>query len=294
MRLPSVVAFVACCSVSFSAIPSPQTQATFEVASVKLNKSGSEMVSQRPLPNGSYTATNMTLAQLVGIAYQFDPELINGPSWTAKDRFDVVAKGNAGSATGFGTPAMFYMLRSLLTERFKLVVRRQTRQLPLFSLLVVRADRKLGPHITPSSVTCPQPDPNSIDGRPIFQFGRIGRPPRCGVSMGFGDITAEGMPISALAYSMMVRLHKSVHDDTGLTGRYDFQLTFTPDEVLALVASRPKGQVPPAHGSDGREIDPEGPSLMTALREQLGLKLESTKGPVEMLVIDHAERPTED
>ena len=75
---------------------------------------------------------------------------------------------------------------------------------------------------------------------------------------------------------------------------YDFDVRFTPDEVLTLAASRSPGQVPHAIGSDGKNIDPNGPSLMTALREQLGLKLDAETGPVEMLVVDSTERPTPD
>ena len=112
--------------------------------------------------------------------------------------------------------------------------------------------------------------------------------------MGFGDISTRGIPLTALVYAIMLRLHRSVRDDTGFTGRYDFDIGFTPDEVLTLAASRPPGQVRHAIGSDGKDIDPNGPSLMTALREQLGLKLDAETGPVEVLVIDSAERPTPD
>ena len=97
-----------------------------------------------------------------------------------------------------------------------------------------------------------------------------------------------------LARVLGTRLDRFVRDDTRLEGNYEFNITFTPDEVLDLVASRPATQVPTAIGSDGIPIDPNGPSLMTALREQLGLRLDSRRGPVEVLVIDHVERPTSD
>ena len=263
----------------------------FEVASIRPNRSGSEMVSQEPMPNGNFSATNITLVQLVGIAWQFDTELIEAPAWATKDRFDVVAKGNAGSRTAFGTPAMYHMLRSLLVERFNLVVHPASRTRSIFLLHTVRADKKLGAHLNVSTATCPANDLKAIDGRPIFQFGWR---PRCGIAMGFGDISAGGMPLSALAHAITIRLHRSLRDDTGLPGRYDFDLEFTPDEVLALAASRPVEQVPRAVGRGGKEIDPNGPSIMTALREQLGLKMDSETGAAEVLVIDHAERPAPD
>ena len=170
---------------------------------------------------------------------------------------------------------VFMMLRTLLIERFKLVTHRETRELTLYELVLARSDKKLGPQLRPTVVDCvparrggppPAPQPN---GRPS-----------CGMLGGAGRIAGGGADIGQLAAQLSRLLNSTVLDKTGLSGQYDVDLTFTP-ELLSAGGPPPPG------------VDPDGPSVFTALQEQLGLKLQSSRGPVDVLVIDHVEHPTE-
>jgi uncharacterized protein (TIGR03435 family) len=152
------------------------------------------------------------------------------------------------------TAAMLPRLRTLLADRFKLVTHHETRELPMYALAVARSDRQLGPALRPS-----------IE-RSTFRPGP-------------GMIAARGVPISLLVPMLAAETQRTVVDRTELRGTYDVDLHWTPDN--------PSGGTNAVTGADS-------PSIFTAVREQLGLKLESTKGPVDVLVIDHVERPTED
>jgi uncharacterized protein (TIGR03435 family) len=179
---------------------------------------------------------------------------------------------------------MLLMMQALLAERFKLVVHRETREVSIDALVMARADRRLGPNLTPAAFDCdalraafargerPTPPPPNGD-RPV-----------CGARTVPGRFLVGGYPIADFARNLSGFVGgRPIVDRTGLTGLYDLELTWTPD-------------TPPA-GRDGAPppgFDPNGPSLFTAVQEQLGLRLEATTGPVEVLVIDSANRPTPD
>jgi uncharacterized protein (TIGR03435 family) len=210
-------------------------------------------------------------------------EIVGGPAWLAVDRYDIVAKAPENAQP----EQIRQMVRTLMADRFKLVLHRETRELPIYALVLARPDGRLGPQLKPSSTNCEEV------ARTLNSAGRggaappapppqSGNRPTCGIRVNAGAtaiLIAGGTPIGQLASNLSGAVNRTVVDRTGLTGGFDIDLTFTPDPLMFQGAA-PTDQ-------------PPGPSLFTALQEQLGLKIESTRGPVEVLVVDSAERPTE-
>ena len=270
----------------------PQPQ--FEVASIKVNKSGDGRVMLGVQPGGRFNATNVTLRLLIRNAYQLqDFQIVGGPSWIADDHYDIVAKAEDGALAGPAPPPgqpgpMQLMLRALLAERFKLVVREESRETPIYALILAKNDGKLGPQLQKSDADCAAlaaargrgpagPPPMAAPGAP---------PPPCSIRIGPGSLMAGGQTMAQFATSLGMFAGRIVVDKTGLDGAYNFTLNWTPDQA----ANRPPGAPP---GPDGAPVDPNSPSLFTAVQEQLGLKLDSQRGPVKVLVIDRVEHPTE-
>lgn len=270
---------------SSPATPSPVGAAslTFEVASVKPNKSGDQRTMIQMPPTGRFTATNIPLRFLLRQAYAVqDFQIVGGPNWLASDRFDIVAKPPDGMT---GPEQIRPMLRALLAERFKLVTHNETREMPIYSLVVARADGKLGPKLSDAKVDCEARLSAARRGGPPLDFPAPGQPIECGFMMGPGNMNVGGMPMLELARSLSPIVGRIVIDKTGLKGRYDFQMTYAPE-------GRGFGAGPV--GADAPPVDPNTPSLFTALQEQLGLKLESERGSVDVVVIDRVEQPSED
>jgi uncharacterized protein (TIGR03435 family) len=279
------------------AAPASSNQPTFEAASVKANKSGPGPIQLVFQPGGRFRATNVTLKMLIGAAYGTpqplpDFQLEGGPKWMEADRFDVIAKapGDPKPGPAGPPPEMFLMIRSMLEERFHVKVHFETKDMPIYALVLARSDGRIGPRITASTVDCA--------ARLAELRGRGGPPPPpapgerpvCGARMFPGNLSAGAMTMTQIVNGLarMPGLNRTVVDRTGLTGAYDLDLTFTPDQMPQGRGDPPPGAPPlPA-------IDPNGPSLFTALQEQLGLKLEPTRAPVNVLVIDRAEQPTDD
>jgi uncharacterized protein (TIGR03435 family) len=265
----------------------PERLPIFEVASVKKNTSDDSRAPMRTYPGGRLVVTNARLKVLIAVAFSVvDPEslidsrVLGGPDWVDSERYDI----NAKSSTEFRPspdgpdPEMILMLRSLLEERFKLRAHRETRELPIFELVVARADGKLGPGLHKSAVDC---DALIAAGnRPPREPGE---PPPCGLMGGPARTIAGGATMQQFAANLAVRSERLVVDKTGLAGRFAFTLAWTPDR---MPTGTPPPGVPP--------IDPDGPSIFTALQEQLGLKLKPARGPVDVLVIDRVERLTPD
>lgn len=266
--------------------PAPGTALAFEVASVKPNTSGDGRGMLGMQPGGRFTATNVALRMLIREAYQLqDFQLIGGPAWIASDRFDVVAKAKGDlPPTPMGTvgPGQL-MIRTLLAERFKLKVRNETRELPIYELVLARSDGKLGPQLRSSAADCAAAGRSG--GAPPAPL-QPGERPKCGMRIGLGQMRGGGLPLSQLATILSQSLGRVVVDRTRLTGTFDLDLTWTPDQ-LPPGSSPPGAPLPPSVASNG-------PSIFTALLEQLGLKLASTKGPVDVVVIDSVERPAPD
>lgn len=253
-----------------TATPGAQAPA-FEVASVKPNSSGSDVQSGRSV-KGTITLTNMPLRALVGNAFGVRLDrVLGGPGWIDSERFDITARapGNASDEQ------IRLMLRALLAQRFTLVVHTEAREQPAYALVRARDDGRLGPNLIASS-DCDKaaqftPRAPKADGKPPL-------PMPCGFRR-WNDgretvIRAGAQPIAPLVRAL--EYDRQVIDRTELTGTFTFELRFAPPNVS--VASDDTGL----------------PSLFRALQEQLGLKLDATRAPVDMLVIDSVERPTAD
>jgi uncharacterized protein (TIGR03435 family) len=256
-----------------------------------------------PAPGGRLTGTNVALRQLVLTAYELqDFQLVGGPSWVTSRKFDINAKAASPDATMKETSAM---LKTLLADRFQLKAHMETRDVPVGVLVVARGDGKLGPKMKVSTANCPSPEEQSkkvqealTKGGPAALQSLAGEflqgecsiaPVTSGgnISAGLG-MRMTGQPISTLVGLLTQFTGKTIQDKTGLTGRYDFELTFDPEVLMRLVSQLginiPAGALPPSNA----------PSLLTSLNEQLGLKLENEKAPGQVLVIDSAELPTPD
>jgi uncharacterized protein (TIGR03435 family) len=270
--------------------PSGATIPTFEVASVKPNKSGDGRMMLGIQPGGRFTATNVPLRTLIRNAYQLqDFQIVGGPGWIASDRFDILAKaeGNLPPAPPGGPPGpLQLMLRALLAERFSLVVHEDTRELPTYALVLARADGKLGPQLRGSDIDCAQMAGARGRGGPPVAAPQPGERPPCGIRIGPGQMSAGGLPLSQFATALSPFVQRVIVDRTGLAGNFDVDLRWTPDQM-------PQGAPPPG-APPLPPINPNGPSIFTAVQEQLGLKLESERSPVSVLVIDKVEQPMPD
>jgi uncharacterized protein (TIGR03435 family) len=258
----------------------------YEVASIKPNKSGANMVRFMGTPDG-FSATGITLQMLVGNAYGVQNFQISGaPSWLGSERYDLDAKMDSDTAAALkkldqeqGRLARSRMLQKLLADRCKLTVHKETKDMPVYALVVAKNGPKLQ-EAKPGDTY-----PNGFKGP-----DGVGHPGT--MRMGRGQLTAQAISTDALVHLLSQQLGRTVVDKTGLTGKYDFTLQWTPDENQGGALRAPEGGGPsPADGAAPPESS--GPSIFTALQEQLGLKLESQKGAVETIVIDHVEKPSE-
>jgi uncharacterized protein (TIGR03435 family) len=266
---------------------------SFEVASVKPNKSGDGRVMIGMQPGGRFTTTNVPLRMLIRSAYQLqDFQIVGAPDWINSERFDIIAKAEGDvPPPPIGTPGpMQFMIRNLLAERFKLVVHTDTRDLPIYAMVPARSDGKPGPQLRPSTIDCAAMMARGRNGGPPPTPPAPGERPACGMRIGAGTMSAGGFPLSQLATTLSQFVQRVVVDRSGLTGNYDLDLTWTPDRSLQ---GGPGGPPPPG-APPLPPVDPDGPSIFTAIQEQLGLKLDAQRGPVEVLVIDSVERPTPD
>jgi len=272
----------------------------FEVASIKkhVDDNSGNMVIRLGGPDvGRYTPTNVSLKLLIEFAYNMkDFQVSGGPGWINSDRFDVNAKVEDATVEELKKlpreqqqDQMRVMVRALLAERFKLKLSHQTKEMPVYALVQVKGGTKLK--------ESPPPDPQSAtdtpqmgsrvtmgkDGRPILPRGTWSLSMRNGSEM---TMTGNAIPISSLTDLLGRQLGREVVDQTGLKGVYDVTLQYTQDATTGGGGMMLNGTAP-------QSAEAGGTSVFTALQEQLGLKLDSTKGPVETLVIESAEQPSE-
>jgi len=295
MRSYLAVAAVIAAGLVAGAAQAPDNLPSFEAATIKPSDPASQGQFFRRQPGGRFSTSNMPVRELVRFAYGVQDFQLDGvPAWASSERYDVTAKAEGDPPPmppGSEADPMVLMFRSLLAERFQLKVHRETRDMPVYALTRLRADR-LGPNLEPSKLDCqaivtaaqaaaraggtpPQPPPPDERGRPS-----------CGIRGGFGMLAGNGFPIAQLVNTLAQLVRRTVVDRTGLTGPWAFDLKFAMDPNQMPFAPPPGAQLPP--------IDPDAPSIYTAVEEQLGLKLESTRGLVDMVIVDRLERPTPD
>jgi uncharacterized protein (TIGR03435 family) len=236
----------------------------FDVASIKLSKPGGRGGGIRPLAGGqTYVATNVPVRQIIKLMYRLaDSQLVGGPNWLDTEFYDVEGKTEMKGAT---SDQLHEMFQTLLADRFKLRFHTETRETARYVLTVDKSGSKMKVSELPNNFDIP------LQG--------VGR----------GKIAAQREPMSHFCWFLSQGLNAPVVDKTGLDKNYDFTLEWSPELQDAAKA----GTQPPGNGPNEPPPSSDGPTLFTALREQLGLKLELQKGPVQVFVIDHAERPAE-
>jgi uncharacterized protein (TIGR03435 family) len=232
-----------------------QPSQTLEVASVKPSRN-TTAESNLDSVRGRLTATNITVRELIRLAYGVkDYQIAHAPGWLDSERFDIVAKAISGKTNSLEDEKS--LLRELLTDRFQLSTHREAKRMPVYLLVVAKGGPKLAPHNDGGAKT----------------------------RGGCGRLVGRRVTTDAIATMLSRQLAREVINRTGLSGEYDVQLDFTPDSGPCRVSDSQGGLV---------VTDPSSrPSVSTAVQEQLGLKLESAKGPVEFLVIDRVERPSD-
>ena len=240
----------------------------FAVATIKPN-SNNDGRWRLSFTRYGYSSMGVPVHMLIQEAYGIyeDGRIVGEPGWVTSQKYDVEAKVDDSDAAAFqklNTTQRRLMLQVLLADRFKLALHREPRERPVYSLMIAKG----GPRLEETK-------PAQTPANPAQAFPRVtrGRP---------GELTVEWMTMASLAGLLSQRVDRMVVDQTGLTGHFDFKLDWAPGNA----APTPDSEI-------STSPDPPGPSIFTALQEQLGLKLESTKAPVEVLVIDHVEAPSD-
>lgn len=245
---------------------------TFESASVKPSASDAGPTHIALPPGGRVDIANMTLKEMIVNAYDVQPfQVTGGPAWLDAVHYDVSAKAGDGAKRA----EVLAMVQTLLADRFQLKIQRETRQLPVYALEMARKDRKPGPGLIESKAgSCVQPDPTdpfSVDPERLCGNWELGPDGLTLVSAQIGTLTG---PLSRL-------LGRKVVDRTRLTKNFNVHLEWTPDEFLAM-------KLPDGLRPEGAR----GPSVYAVFRDQLGITFRTEKGPVEILVIQRAEKPS--
>jgi bla regulator protein blaR1 len=282
---PAIVTVLLLASSTAPIAQQAAPQRSFDVVSIR----PSEADAQNRLPRispGRVELFNTTLKRLIASAYSrfpFDPrEVVGGPAWIDSERFDIVATmeqppqfeqaGMLGELNG--------MLRALIEERFGVKAHNEQREGDVYTLTFARSDRKTGAGLRQVPDACAAALKELTGAAPLPQ--RSGPPP-CSFGGPPGRLIGTGVTIAMFASVLSGNAGRTVIDRTGLAGSFDIELTFDPASAAQALPGAPPGPSP---------IDDTKPSIFTALQEQLGLKLESTRGPIDVLVIDQAERPT--
>jgi len=254
----------------------PPAHLAFDVASVKANHSGRAGYDGFQISHGSLTVKNVSLKMLISAAYGIQGARIDGgPAWLSSDRYDIVAKG----ADGAQKQQVWLMLRSLLASRFQLAMRTETKELPIYALEVGKSSK------------LPKREDADCEPSAPAELGQAFSAPCGSVVMAYGPrgghMLGRKVPLVEIADAIAVLVERPVVERTGLTGAYNVELQWTPEGYQTFTPEN-EGH----RRADSGPPEP-GPSIFAALQEQMGLKLAGTKGPVEVLVIDRAEKPSE-
>jgi uncharacterized protein (TIGR03435 family) len=278
MRLMLLVLTMTSTAALLAQAPQGTTPPAFDVATVKPSADTTAFSFSMVQPGGRYIGQNMSLRLLIKTGYGVhDSQIIGGPSWIDSDRWDINAKAEGyKDATTFRDQARL-MVRPLLADRFKLVMHHEQRELPVYALVLAKANGEFGPNLRPNDGRdCDKPMPlmNAAEGA-----AEPSVPMACG-----GDLfnprhlEARAMTLNYMLIGLgRTSIDRPVVDHTGLTGKFDWEVQWVPDDLRTDLVTRP-----------------EGPSIFEAFRQQLGIKFEPTRDLVDVLVIDRAERPQAD
>jgi uncharacterized protein (TIGR03435 family) len=285
-------------------VQAPATQnVSLEVVSIRRNKAAEEEVAGIPpnvpltpgraqtLPGGRLRGRGMTVKELIRDAYGYRnrarSEVVGAPGWVDQERYDLEAKTNqefpASTSSGL-PPAGEAALRALLADRLKLRVRLETQQRPVYELVLRRADGRLGPNLVPSKAECrPFFEREAVNAGLVILEPGAGQPQPlrpCPLGVGSTGISAENMAMKDWVKILGLRpqLNRTVIDRTGLTGGYDITLTYFEPGDLASLTQLPSGPLP---------------AIKPLIEAQHGLTLREAEGPVEILVVENVERPSE-
>jgi uncharacterized protein (TIGR03435 family) len=250
--------------------PAPANLPTFDVVSIKLNKSGNPYGQLSLKPEGdSFVVTNAPMQRIIEFAFNFrrDDLVFGAPDWARNERYDVMAKVAAPDVAAYhalNEEQRRQMLQAIFADRCRMQAHLESREIPAYALVVA----KNGPKMQQAGPNDPPVVVRDRDGNPTQEDALFRIP---------GQIKAQQVPMRSLALALTAsNIGRQVIDKTGLTGKYSFTLQWTPDQQAETA--------PPADAA---------PSIFTAIQEQLGLKLESAKAPIDALVIDHLERPND-
>lgn len=263
----AILAAIAVVRLANAQVPdAASARPAFAVASVKpTDLSLGQRFDMRALPGGGVTATGVTLKFLITVAYSVENvQISGGPGWLDTAKFDILARPAEGVK-----PQLLLMLQALLEDRFKLAVRRENKEMSVYELKLAKAGGPVGPGLKESALAaCPvaAPAPGTI--------------PCGGFVLNQGRLDGSRDPLSALTSPLSRIMGRPVVDKTGVTQYFDLKLEWAPDLGAANTPA-------------GANTDSNLPSIFTALEEQLGLKLEAAKEATEMLVIERAEKPSE-
>jgi uncharacterized protein (TIGR03435 family) len=273
---PVLLAF-AMASVVPLAAQAPKEPA-FDVAAIKPSADTQAFSFSMVQPGGRYIGQNMSLRLLIKTGYGVhDSQIVNGPSWIDSDRWDINAKAEGyKDATPFRDQARL-MVRPLLADRFKLVMHHEQRELPVYALVVAKANGEFGPNFRRNDEgDCDKPmapmTAAETAAEPVASMP-------CGADL-FNPrhLEARAMTLNYMLIGLArTSIDRVVVDHTGLTGKFDWEVQWVPDDLRVEPAKRP-----------------EGPSIFEAFRQQLGIKFEPTRDRVDVLVIDRVERPQTD
>ena len=256
---------VVLCSVTLSLAAQQPPAPAFEVTSVKRNVTNAPGSGANISPSGLLTIVNMPIRALLrNVLELLDAQLIGGPDWMATERYDITAKASDNSPR----PEVPRMIETLLRDRFSLRYHRETRTLPVYTLVKGTGGGKLGPSIRASDTDCAERAAATRAGR--------GGSRECGFSRSPVSLRATGMDMASAAAMLSQIAGRIVVDKTELQGQYDFELKWADFATL-----------------NGDPLA-DGGSLFTAVQEQLGLRLQPDRAPVQVVVIDSVDRPTPD
>jgi uncharacterized protein (TIGR03435 family) len=259
-----------------SSVSAEPSRPQFEVVSIRPNRSLSPP--RAGFRANAFEAVNATARQLITLAYASDPqnvvdEIIGGPGWLDGERFDVSARGAIADASGSQALGRA-MLQTLLEDRFKIRVRRERQERPVYRLVVAPGTSRGATGLKRAPLDCGTRADRRPAGTPGIMY--------CGIDRAPGRSTGRSMPMRLLADTLSSRVGRRVVDETGLSGEWDWDLEWSPG---------PNESAPPG-GIAAEPAASDGPSIFAAVREQLGLRLEPGRALLDVLVINAIERPS--